>query len=104
MSVPRYKARQWHGTYWDVLDLADDGKAVLCRVPEAVVIDVTEALNAAYDSGVADGAASERIGSAGRYRGDGYDRRVQHLDGNPRSNDPGNLRIADVGGVAQWGP
>lgn len=96
MTVRRYKAKQVHGTDWDMLDLAADGKVVLCRVPAHVVLDVVEALNAAYDTGVADGTASERIGNAGRYQGDGYDQHIEHEDGNPRNNDPDNLRVVDA--------
>jgi hypothetical protein len=94
MSVPRYKAKQ-AGAAWDVLDLAADGKVILCCVPESSVIDLTEALNKAYETGVEDGTASERIGSAGRLRPDGYGQQVQRNDGDPRNNDPANLRVAD---------
>jgi hypothetical protein len=51
-----------------VLDLAADGQVILECVPEAVVIDVVEALNRAYEDGVRDGTVSERIGNAGRLR------------------------------------
>jgi hypothetical protein len=66
MSVPRYKARQVP-TGWEVRDLAAE-QVVLADVPDSHVIDVVEVLNQAYDSGVADGTASERIRHAGRVR------------------------------------
>jgi hypothetical protein len=72
MSIPRYKAQRITpipGAFidnWDVLDLAADGKVILTEVPDEIVIDVVESLNHAYDTGVADGAASERIGRPGR--------------------------------------
>jgi len=74
MSVPRYKARQLRGLdeqkyeLFDVLDLAANGAVVLIDVPSRIVVDVVNAMNRAYETGVEDGTVSERIGRAGRLR------------------------------------
>jgi hypothetical protein len=63
MSEPRkYVARNRHeGSEfpYDVIDTGDDNRVVLGSVPGTVIIGVVEAMNAAYEQGVADGHARE---------------------------------------------
>jgi hypothetical protein len=57
----KYHARSVHGGSefpYDVIDTGDESRVVLGSIPGTVIIGVVEAMNAAYEQGMADASAS----------------------------------------------